>query len=409
GSLFIFAGCGESVSEQPVSEEGGFSDGFNLENLSEIRDEAGQFDFSCENLDLSETAVIIPDVDSIDTVVFPVSTDDFDHQLEKFEYDVRKMENLEDEADLMSYLSIAYWDETEQETIVVTLDEASGEQMENIWYLLYNDGTCSAVLVFGDFMMEFGNYDLPVSLTGDEEDYSDKDFGYLGVNLGTFVESYDLPEEDISGISYNLADGETLLSDAVAAAERDMEGYYFVDSDLLDFQVRNVQVRQLSEDIFYYQFCIQASYREVPLNMNGGGVITLDEDDPVSNADFAGYHWASMFCSNKLDFIWSSCHSYESAETEETNTEFISIRDACEALSNELSTEKVYQICSLELLYETEFQYENEENKEYGFVRSVYCHPVYHFTVSNPGIAGYNSLYFYVDALTGEVRTIIGG
>ena len=59
---------------------------------------------------------------------FPVSTDTFERQLEKFEYNIRKYEGLEEDTDLVPYMNIMYWDNEKNDRLVIPLDEATKEQ-----------------------------------------------------------------------------------------------------------------------------------------------------------------------------------------------------------------------------------------------------------------------------------------
>lgn len=75
-------------------------------------------------------------------------------------------------------------------------------------------------------------------------------------------------------------------------------------------------------------------------------------------------------------------------------------------LSSSISEKKSFPIRSVELIYRTEFEYESTEKMEWGYIQSVHASPAYHFTVGKTGFAGYNSLYFDVDAVSGEVFTM---
>ena len=403
GFMILNSGCAGEHLQQDTAV-------YHMKTLTEIAGESGHLNCTFDNLDFSDVTISVPDVDEISTVVFPVSTDSLEEQTAKFEYDIRQMENLDEGADLTPYMNIMYWDYDLNDRVVVPYEESTDEQLDMIQYLSYNDGVCSALVVFSDFMLEIGNYSLPLDLTGDNADYTDNAYGYRAIDLGTPVETFHLPADDISNVTYRLADGEMPLREAVSYTEQHIKkDYYFVGSDLLDYYVSEVQVRQLQENVYYYQFRIQASYQGVRLNKDGGVELGTDDEetDPLANTVFGTEHKASMFQKNSLDFIWSSCHSYEAAEIQETYKEFISPEDACELLSQEISGKNTFRVDVIELLYQTEFQYESEEKREYGYIQSVYCHPVWHFTIKNPGISGYENIYFDVDALTGEIITMV--
>ena len=398
----ILSGCSR---EHPDTEEE-----YKKMSIAEISEEADNIDFQYDNLDFSGTEIIIPDVDEMVSVNFPVSTDSLKRQIEKFEANIRKLKGLDGSADLTPYLKIAYWDYDANDRIFIPLEEATEEQLDGIQYLSYNDGTCSELIVFSNFMCEIGNYEIPTSLTGDTTDYSDDVNGYRAYDLGELEEVYQIPEDDISGVSYPLMDGEVSLQEAVEYTEQHIkEDYYFVGSDLLDYRVWRVEVRQIAEDIYYYQFDIQAVYHDVPINKDGGvGIEAEDEmtEDPLALMPFGTDHLASMFRKGHIDFIWSSCHSYESEEVQDIHTDLLPLETACGILSGYISDKQVTEIESVELLYQTKFRYESAEKRQYGYIQEICCQPAYHFVVANPGLMGYDALYFDVDAVTGVISTM---
>lgn len=132
--------------------------------------------------------------------------------------------------------------------IVIPLDEATKEQKEQVQYIGYNDGICSELLVFSNFMLEMGDYATTTTLVGDQDDHSKDAYGYRSTNLGTSVATYDLDKDDISNISYHLSDGDLLLTEAVDYVEKHMkEDYYYVGSEYLDYSVFGIDVRKLTD------------------------------------------------------------------------------------------------------------------------------------------------------------------
>lgn len=68
--------------------------------------------------------------------------------------------------------------------------------------------------------------------------------------------------------------------------------------------------------------------------------------------------------------------------------------------------DKVFHISSVELEYQTQFQYENEKKRQLGYVQSVQCRLSYHFSIKNTELPEFSRLYFDVDAITGEITTM---
>ena len=297
----------------------------------------------------------ISNVDEVYELNFPVSTDTFERQLEKFEYNIRKYEGLEEDTDLVPYMNIMYWDNEKNDRLVIPLDEATKEQKEQVQYIGYNDGICSELLVFSNFMLEMGDY-----ATTDA-------YGYRSTNLGTSVATYDLDKDDISNISYHLSDGDLLLTEAVDYVEKHMkEDYYYVGSEYLDYSVFGIDVRKLTDEIYYYEFDVGTAY---------DGVTSLDSMNEDSGKDnltaepFGTNHLVTMFEKDKLGFIWSCCQNFESVQTLNTYDKVLPLDVVCETLSNYISKDKQFQISSIELLYQTEFEYENEEKREWGYIQ----------------------------------------
>ena len=90
----------------------------------------------------------------------------------------------------------------------------------------------------------------------------------------------------------------------------------------------------------------------------------------------------------------------------ETYEKILPLQDVCELLSKYVSADKVFRISSVELEYQTKFQYENEKKRQLGYVESVQCRPSYHFSIKNTQLSEFSRLYFDVDAITGEITTM---
>lgn len=407
---FQTAGCARKNSTpKPKTEEtGGTGSDIKKITLDEIRTQAKKLNVPYKNLDMSDTKIIIPQADEVYDLTFPTSTDPFERQVEKMEENIRKYEGIGKDQDLTQHMTVMYWDTRKNDRLTVPLNKATDQQKKEAQYLGYNDGKCSGLIVFSNFMLEMGDYSVPTKLTGDDTDYSNQEYGYRGNNLGTLVKKYDLARDDISGISYHLSDGDVSISDAIAYVEKHMkEDYYFVGSAILDYHVFGVSVRQLSEDTYYYEFDVSTSYKGIPLNRDDCTYSRSEEqeknEDPLQPWPFGTNHLVTMFQKNRLGFIWSCCQNFESVKINDECQKLLPLDEACRLLSNYISENKSFQISSIELIYRTEFEYEDVEKKELGYIRSVHASPAYHFTVEKAGFVGYNGLYFDVDAVSGEV------
>ena len=153
------------------------------------------------------------------------------------------------------------------------------------------------------------------------------------------------------------------------------------------------------------------AYDGVALNHDDATSLdSMNEDsgkDNLTAEPFGTNHLVTMFEKDKLGFIWSCCQNFESVQTLNTYDKVLPLDVVCETLSNYISKDKQFQISSIELLYQTEFEYENEEKREWGYIQSIHCRPVYHFSIENTGLSEYRKMYFDVDAITGDITTIV--
>lgn len=407
-AVTVLSGCESGKTEKAEKTETVSQK--NLVTIEEARKQAENFESEYKNLDFSEAQIKIPDVQQVYEMEFPISTDSFDRQVEKFEENIRLYEGLDDTVDLKQHMTLMYWDVPQNDRLIIPILEATDEQKEQVQYLGYNDGTCSELVIFSTFMLELGDYSVPTALTGEEEDYTNRPYGYRGMNLGHSVQKYDLSKDDITGISYPLSDGELALTDAVQFVEQHMkEDYYFVGSEYLDYHVLQIDVRQLSDEIYYYEFDMGTSYEGLALNYDDATEVEKEganDDDVLKPEAFGTNHFVSMFQKDRLGFIWSCCQNFESVSVKETYEKILPLQDVCELLSKYVSADKVFHISSVELEYQTKFQYENEKKRQLGYVESVQCRPSYHFSIKNTQLSEFSRLYFDVDAITGEITTM---
>lgn len=131
-----------------------------------------------------------------------------------------------------------------------------------------------------------------------------------------------------------------------------------------------------------------------------------ESDDVLKPEAFGTNHFVSMFQKDRLGFIWSCCQNFESVSVKETYEKILPLQDVCELLSKYVLADKVFHISSVELEYQTKFQYENEKKRQLGYVESVQCRPSYHFSIKNTQLSEFSRLYFDVDAINGEITTM---
>ena len=356
-AVTVLSGCESGKTKEVEKTETVSQD--NLVTLKEARKQAENFESEYKNLDFSEAQIKIPDVQQVYEMEFPISTDSFDRQVEKFEENIRLYEGLDDRVDLKQHMTLMYWDVAQNDRLIIPILEATDEQKEQVQYLGYNDGTCSELVIFSTFMLELGDYSVPTALTGEEEDYTNRPYGYRGMNLGHSVQKYDLSKDDITGISYPLSDGELALTDAVQFVEQHMkEDYYFVGSEYLDYHVLQIDVRQLSDEIYYYEFDMGTSYEGLALNYDDATEVTKEgesDNDALKLEAFGTNHFVAMFQKDRLGFIWSCCQNFESASVKETYEKILPLQMFRTAGAN-MSQRIKFHISSVELEYQTQFR-----------------------------------------------------
>lgn len=400
---------GTQTENSDVSKQTDSQTNTNMIPLSEIQKQAENLNISYPNLDLSNAKITIPDASEVYDITFPLSTDSFERQVEKLCDNIRIYEGLEKDIDPRQHITVIYWDTKENDSLAVPLNKADDSQKEAAQYLSYNDGTCSEFFVLSNFMLEMGDYTIPAKLTGDQKDYAQSVTGKYGCNLGSLYKRYDLAKDDISGISYHLSDGDVAIKDAIAYVEKHMkEDYHFVGSKHLDYHVFGVTVRKLEENTYYYEFDVSTSYKGLSLNKDDCFYIPSDteskKEDSLELEPFGANHLVSMFQKDRLGFIWSCCESFETVTTNHTYQKLLSLEDACRLLSDYISDHKAYDISSVELIYQTEYEYNNKGTVPWGNIQAVHASPAYHFTVAKTGLAQYRSrLYFDVDAISGKI------
>lgn len=86
-----------------------------------------------------------------------------------------------------------------------------------------------------------------------------------------------------------------------------------------------------------------------------------ESDDVLKPEAFGTNHFVSMFQKDRLGFIWSCCQNFESVSVKETYEKILPLQDVCVLLSKYVSADKEFHISSVELEYQTKFQYENEK------------------------------------------------
>ena len=379
----------------------GCSDKDNTENtedgkvsLEEIRKEAETFSYKGTGIDVSNADIIIPDSQTIYDLTFDLKNDSAENVEERFFEDMERYMNVSE----IDKENVLYSIKLGGQNVCIPYDEVTDEE-KNITNstLIYCDGTYSKLLYKTSNMCEMGCNTIPTELTQDTTDYSDYIWGYRGLNLGVYTKTYYIPDDDISGVSYKLYNGEVKLQDAIDYVEEHIKtDYNFAGVPYLDYKVCKVDVRRLDDTTYYYEFKVKTCYEGMAF-IKDSELIMSDDNYPL-----VASYYVSMYEGDSLDFIRASCYSYDNMELGKEYTEYISLEEACRLIDKELTNKSEFEIDSIELSYLTEYCFDPEDETG-SKVDYVTCYPVYHFSVKNPGKSGYTVAYFDVKVDTGEI------
>ena len=355
----LIGGCG-NLEHPPVADK----------SLAQIREEAGNIKNNHKNLDLENTRIIIPENDRIDHVIFPIQPYDFYEKLDELKENIVRYKKLDDDTVLdNSQFSISYWDtneEGEEDEFVVKVSEAEPDQIEKTQMLSYNDGEYNEFIIFSLFNTEIGNYGLTTSVLHDDDDYSDRFCGFAACDQGYVSETYVLPEDDITGISCKLYNGDILLTDAVDSVLAWYDEHYnFVSSEELAYAVRRIEVRKIGgSDYNYLEFRVASSYDGISINKDICNIpMDGSEDNNKQPCIIGGTQRISMYAKNSIDYVWAIANNFRNANVTESYTEFISLNDACRLLSQYVAKQKKFEIYSIELEYQMIQHYDKDPDR----------------------------------------------
>jgi hypothetical protein len=95
---------------------------------------------------------------------------------------------------------------------------------------------------------------------------------------------------------------------------------------------------------------------------------------------------------------------------EDNNTEFISLNQACDIVSNVLTQGSMFNVDTIELLYSYEYVLEDDYYQETDALVDEYnilgmkSYPIWKFSILNSGIGTSPEIYILIDAVTGETN-----
>lgn len=413
-SLFIQSGCSkmsEQLEKESQNEEFGKESVFqeNDENqaVDQLQDNLCDLDTiknqmihlkekKFMNLNLENTYVEEIKADNIFNVTFSLPKREPATYEKKFFDRIRYItgEDYVDEDYITCFVNL---EEHKEKPYIPYKETEEDDRINRVTSSIYNNGKQSVVLYGATYMCEIADNTVPTALSGDDTDYTENAWGYRALDLGNYVETYDVILDDISEVSYMLNNEDVKLEDSIDYVEEMLNGENsIVFSEKLDYEVYKVVVRELLDENYYYEMEARAVYKGIPLDVDDS--IYMNKDDLTH---FADKHRVSVFRNDGIDYMWLCCNSYSDILEENTIQELYSFDKACEIVAEQLSDQKLFEISSVSMIYQTEFLFENDEYLT-GEIYGVRCTPVYHFVVGNPSISGYKTIMFDVNAITGE-------
>lgn len=397
-SCLMLCGCQKQKKEkeEPVTPR---------YTMEELRKEAASLKQKYSNMDFSETDIIIPEVDEMEELIFPIdaniaeSEDTYNIIKDNFYENIRLLTDKKKVNEKYTYYNLPLDDKPIRINEVGEKDRQGsnhsqdGDQRQG-FYLSYNDSKCSMLLYGSSLMLEIADSRVAK--------YSEKGTDWVGHRPpeGTVVKSFDLPGDSIENISYPIDGKQLSLEDTVAYVEKNIgNGYHYVRSPYLTYKVFHVDVVKWNEDNYYYQMNLRALYDGISFSYETGANISPVDNQEVDYENISVSHTAAVMSENSIDYIWSSAHSYEEKTEGTVYQKFISIRDAMDILSRTVSAATKLECDTVELMYRTELHQD-----EIGNIEEVQCHPIYQFKFTNTGLPEYPILFFNVDAATGLVE-----
>ncbi len=192
---------------------------------------------------------------------------------------------------------------------------------------------------------------------------------------------------------FKLSDKETKINDAVLVYEKYINSLPYPEEKNCNTVVRSVDVYRVTNDIYGFYFNTNNEYKGVQFDYM---------PNETMHSEYEGYstYWGFGFMvrSNDVDIV-GAAYSLENACDIKTYTEVISLKNAAEIISNNLSSNVIFNVQSVELIYTSipktdENGYIDIEDQSYANA------PSWKFTMYNPN----DQLTYvcYVDAANGE-------
>lgn len=369
-------------------------------SITEITNEEHELsDLDLCNLKFDDASLIIPEgVENIPVLKCEYYNDS-PEQLEETVLEIAKQFSPEQEIDKDKLMYVyGSYDGKEYKNVETKYYETPDDIKKKREYLRYHDGTTCVLLYRTSYMMELTHSRYVAECLDEKEDLN---FGTRALYAGNCAKTYNILEDGIPDVSYELEGGQVSLEEAVKLAEEFYDGKIpFVGSPYLENKVSTIDVYKLENGRYYYQIFMATYYNNVIFNTEEG-VYYVREDG--NSRPFVDKHKLSIIRKGTVDYIWSCAHNYEGVVEDNSVTEFITPEYACRLLSSQISEEQIFNVDEIEIVYQTDFCYGKENEEDVSEIQYVRCHPVYRFIVNSPQLSGYNKLYFFVDAITGQV------
>lgn len=191
--------------------------------------------------------------------------------------------------------------------------------------------------------------------------------------------------------SFNLADKEVTIKNAVDFFETYINNLPYPENSLLDMCVVSVDVMKINDNTYGYSFMTTKKYDGIPFDSIQSGTVYSQFDD-YSFVIGQGF----MVESNNVDSVYGIYRAQTMSNLIE-HTDVISIQTAAQIISEKMSDSVVFEVQKAEIVYsEKAVQGQNVDVEKHKQLTSA----AWKFTLFNPND---NLTYVcYVDAATGE-------
>lgn len=273
----------------------------------------------------------------------------------------------------------------------------------------------SARFVTDDFYFEltqnsmviFNNRKLIRDTVDDPKMINDEPFyGWYPNSSDTeVIKSYDVSDKEGLKDKYTLNGKEVSILDAMEYAKKFMneEQPRQNNSDIFSYEPIEIEVYKQTDTSYGYYFRFQTYLDGVPIDAAHVGNI------PGSPSSlFSMFNYVYMLGPSSVAYYWASPLYNNELSSKEPCEIKVDFNEAAAIVSEKLSHEHVFTVERAELMYCVDGNDPTKINDDRPLRRHTVIKPMWQFTITNTGMHDYETLFAYVDAVSGEM-SVLGG